>query len=95
MPKFLSPRIAKTTIDPPIIASERRAAIQRLPRKSNFLFGIKSSMESFFNPNLSISHRNAVRVKSRAENIEAMMPSVRVTAKPFTEPVACQKGSRR
>ena len=40
---------------------------------------------------MSTSQRKTVRVMSRAENIEAMMPSVRVTAKPFTEPVACQK----
>ena len=32
-----------------------------------------------------------MRVTSRAENIDAIMPSVRVTAKPLTEPVACQK----
>ena len=38
-----------------------------------------------------MAQRNAVRVTSSAENMEAMMPSVRVTAKPFTEPVACQK----
>ena len=52
---------------------------------------MRSSIVSFFNPNLSMSQRNAVRVTNRAENIEAMMPSVSVTAKPFTEPVACQK----
>ena len=51
-------------------------AILRLPRKSNFFFGIKSSIESFFSPNLSMSHRKAVRVTIKAENMDAMMPKV-------------------
>ena len=71
--------------------SEMASAIQRWPRKSNFRFGTRSSMVIFAKPNLSTIQRKPVRVKSRAENIEAMMPRVSVMANPFTEPVACQK----
>ena len=91
MPKFFSPRTAKTTTEPPMKISEMTSAIQRLPRKSKVRFGTRSSIVILLRLNLSTIQRNPVRVKSSAENIEAMMPSVSVTANPFTEPVACQK----
>ena len=53
--------------------------------------GIQLSMRNFFRPKLSSMNPKTVRVKSNAENIEAMMPRVRVMAKPLTGPVACQK----
>ena len=70
---------------------ENAAAIHRLPRKSNLCFGIRSIILMLFRRSLSTSQRKTVRVIRRAENIEAMMPSVRVTANPLTDPVACQK----
>ena len=73
-------------------AAEMLIQSRRRPRKSIFRSAeIKWSIEIRFTIPAWNAHPNSVRVTIIAENTEAMMPTVSVTANPLIGPVAFQK----
>ena len=73
-----------------MMMQEMVVAMRRWPRKSMFVLPIRSAMLILRSRLKWKSQRNRFRVMTSAVNIEAMMPMVSVTAKPFTGPVASQ-----
>ncbi len=56
--------------------------------KSKCGFSKKCIMRMRSSPKRSVAHAKPLRVTTSAENSDAMMPTVSVTAKPFTGPAA-------
>ena len=72
------------------MASETKAQVRPLLRKSKFVALIRLRNESFLSRLRSMPQRKSTRVTRMAENIEATMPMVRVTAKPLMVPLPIQ-----
>ena len=71
-------------------ASEMAMQMKRLPRKSILRPVMMCIIEMRLRMPALIAQEKSMRVTSIAENTEAMMPTMSVTAKPLIGPLACQ-----
>src|SRR5260370_39791726 len=90
MPKLYPPRAAKTLTDTRITRADIPTESRRLLRKSKFVALIRFDIVTRLRTPLAMAQLKQLRVTSSAENIDATMPIVSVTANPLTGPVALQ-----
>ena len=91
MPKLFPPRTAKTLTDTRITRADIPTESRRLLRKSKFVALIRFDIVTRLRTPLAMAQLKQLRVTSSAENIDATMPIVSVTANPLIGPVAFQK----